>query len=321
MTETVMHKAASSSRVVESPLSSQKRGGGLKRGGGQKRGGAQYPLWFLLPGAILFLVLFVVPTISSFYFSLTRWTLFDSEFIGLENFVTFFREPMLLQGFTNTFIYALITSVGKVAIGLALAMFLTSGVIARGYLRAVVFFPVLVSTIGIGITFKVLLNPYHGLVNQSLSVFGIEGPGWLTDPHLALLTVAAVDVWKGVGVSTLIFMAGLVAIPRDYYEAATVDGVGGWQAFRFITLPLIRPAMATVILLNVISGLRSFDLIWAMTGGGPGFTSDVIGSVIYKQYQAGFYGLSTAGNVVLFVVVAAITVPMQLAFRRREIDQ
>ena len=96
-------------------------------------------------------------------------------------------------------------------------------------------------------------------------------------------------------------MAGIVSIPQDYYEAATIDGATSWQNFWNITLPLVRPATVTVIILVLIGGLRSFDLIWAMTRGGPGFTSDVIASVIYKQYQAGFYGLSTAGNVVLFV--------------------
>jgi raffinose/stachyose/melibiose transport system permease protein len=184
----------------------------------------------------------------------------------------------------------------------------------------VVFFPVLVSTIGVGITFKILFDPFEGLVNRVLGWFGIAGPGWFTDPDLALWTIILVDVWKGVGIATLIFIAGLVAIPQEYYEAAKVDGATGWQNFRHITLPLVTPATATVVLLSLIGGLRSFELIWATTGGGPGFVSDVIGSVIYKNYQAGFYGLSTAGNVVLFVVVTAIIVPISLYFNRREVQ-
>ena len=147
-------------------------------------------------------------------------------------------------------------------------------------------------------------------MNAALARFGITGPGWLTNPDLALFSVAGIDVWKGIGIATLIYIAGIVAIPSEYYEAAKVDGASGWQIFWNITLPLLRPATATVILLALIGGLRSFDLIWATTSGGPGFTSDVIASVIYKQYQAGFYGLSTAGNVVLFLVVAAIIVPL-----------
>ncbi|MFI8526231.1 carbohydrate ABC transporter permease [Promicromonospora sukumoe] len=280
-----------------------------------------YPTWFYLPAGVLYLIFFAVPTFASFWFSLTRWTLFDTEFIGLDNFVQFFAEPQLSRGFVNTLIYGFVTSGAKVVLGLALAVLLTSQLVGRGYLRSVVFFPVLVSTIGVGITFKALLDPFDGVVNTMLATFGIEGPGWFTDPNQALLTIAAVDVWKGLGIATLIYIAGIVAIPQEYYEAARVDGAGAWRQFRSITLPLVQPATATVIILSLIGGLRSFDLIWATTGGGPGFTSDVIGSVIYKQYQAGFYGLSTAGNVILFLVVTAIMVPVSLLLNRKEVDR
>jgi raffinose/stachyose/melibiose transport system permease protein len=268
----------------------------------------------------LFIVLFAIPTFASFYFSLTRWTLFETEFIGLDNYRQFFNEPFLLRGFINTFVYAFITAFAKVVLGLLLGMLLTSRIVARGYLRSVVFFPVLVSVVGIGITFKILMDPFDGLINNALAVVGITGPAWLTDPALALYSIALIDIWQGVGIATLIYIAGLVGIPQEYYEAAKVDGASGWQNFWNITLPLVRPATATVILLALIGGLRSFELIWATTGGGPGFASDVIGSLIYKQYQAGFYGLSTAGNVILFVVVAAIIIPVQWFLTRREVQ-
>jgi raffinose/stachyose/melibiose transport system permease protein len=269
---------------------------------------------------VVYGVLFVIPTLTSFYFSLTRWSIFDSKFIGFDNYVTFFQEPALVSGLIHTLIYAVITSGLKVVLGLLLALLLTSQIIARGYLRSVVFFPVLVSTIGVGLTFTVLMDPSKGLINQSLAVIGIDGPGWLTDPRYVLLSVALVDVWKGVGLATLIYIAGIVSIPQEYFEAARVDGAGAWDNFRSIVLPLARPATVTVIVLSLIGGLRSFDLIWAMTRGGPGFTSDVIASVIYKQYQAGFYGLSTAGNVVLFIVVTAIVLPLSRFLNRKEVE-
>ena len=285
---------------------------------GRKR--SPYPSWFYLPAAIVYAVLFLVPTVTSFYFSLTRWSIFDSQFIGFDNYVTFFREPALVSGLWHTVVYAVITSGLKVVLGLGLAVLLTSQIIGRGYLRSVVFFPVLVSTIGVGLTFTILLDPEEGLINESLALIGIQGPGWLTDPSFALVSVALVDVWKGVGLATLIYIAGIVSIPQEYFEAARVDGATAWQNFRKIVLPLARPATFTVILLSLIGGLRSFDLIWAMTRGGPGFTSDVIASVIYKQYQAGFYGLSTAGNVVLFVVVTAIVLPLSRFLNRKEVE-
>ena len=279
-----------------------------------------YPYWFYLPAAVIFTVLFLVPTVASFFFSLTRWSLFDYQFIGLDNFVQFFSEPALVKGLTNTLIYAVVTSGLKVVLGMLLAILLTSQIIGRGYLRSVMFFPVLVSTIGVGLTFTILMNPERGLINEWLAVVGIDGPGWLTDPRYALLSVALVDVWKGVGLATLIYIAGIVSIPQEYFEAAKVDGASAFANFRHIILPLSRPATVTVIILSLIGGLRSFELIWAMTRGGPGFTSDVIASVIYKQYQAGFYGLSTAGNVVLFLLVAAIILPLFWFLNRKEVE-
>ena len=277
-----------------------------------------YPTWFFIPAGVFYLVLFLIPTIASFYFSLTRWTLFNVEFIGFDNFVRFFQEPQLVQGFINTFIYAFLTSGAKVVLGLLLGVFLSSQIIARGFIRSVVFFPVLVSVIGVGILFKVLMDPFDGPINEGLAAVGITGPGWYTDPSLALVSVAIVDIWAGVGLATLIYIAGMVAIPQEYFEASKVDGASAWSTFRHITLPLLRPATVTVVLLSLIGGLRRFDLIWTMTGGGPGFSSDVLASVVYKQYQAGFFGLSTAGNVVLFVVVAAIIFPLSWWLNRKE---
>ncbi|GIM95963.1 carbohydrate ABC transporter permease [Paractinoplanes toevensis] len=287
---------------------------------GRVRAHSPYTNWFYLPAAVIYGVLFLVPTVIAFYFSLTRWSIFDSKFIGFDNYKTFFQEPALVSSLWHTLVYAVLTSGLKVVLGLGLAMLLTSQIIGRGYLRSVVFFPVLVSTIGVGLTFTVLMNPERGLINQSLDLVGISGPGWLTDPSLALISVGLVDVWKGVGLATLIYIAGIVSIPQEYFEAARVDGAGAWDNFRHIVLPLARPATVTVIILSLIGGLRSFDLIWAMTKGGPGFTSDVIASVIYKQYQAGFYGLSTAGNVVLFLVVTAIILPLSRFLNRKEVE-
>lgn len=285
-----------------------------------RRPRSQYPTWFYVPAAIIYTIFFLVPTFASFWFSLTRWSLFEFEFIGMDNFVQFFREPALVTGLVNTVVYGVVTSGLKVVLGLLLGVLLTSQIIARGFLRSVVFFPVLVSTIGVGITFQALMDPFGGPINEALAAVGIAGPGWLTDPSIALLSVALVDVWKGVGLATVIYIAGIVSIPQEYFEAARVDGAGPVAQFRHVLLPLARPATVTVIILSLIGGLRSFDLIWAMTRGGPGFTSDVIASVIYKQYQAGFYGLSTAGNVLLFVLVTAIVLPLSRFLSRKEVQ-
>jgi raffinose/stachyose/melibiose transport system permease protein len=279
-----------------------------------------YSYVFYLPAAVVYLGIFVIPTVIAFYFAFTRWDLFSSTWIGLDNFRQFFSEQALRSSLENTLFYAVVTSGLKVILGMVLAVVLTSNIRIRGLLRSLVFFPVLVSTVAVGITFSVLLQPDFGLLNTALSWVGITGPDWLGSPTTALLSVALVDVWKGVGLATVIYIAGILSIPRDYCEAVAVDGGGAWVKFRSVTLPLAAPATFTVILLSFIGGLRSFDLIWTMTRGGPGFASDTIASVIYKQCQAGFYGLSTAGNVVLFVLVSIIVVPMSRYFNAREVD-
>lgn len=278
-----------------------------------------YPTWFYLPAALVFGVFFVVPTALAFYFSLTRWSLFDATFIGLDNYVTFLGDPMLMSGLRHTIIYAVITSGLKVVISLPLAVLLTSNIRLKGLLRGIIFFPVLVSTVAVGITFAALMQPSVGLINTALGFFGLPQPDWLGNPALALYSVALVDVWKGVGIATVIFIAGILSIPLDYFEAARLEG-GAWVKFRHVIIPLARNATFTVILLSFIGGLRTFDLIWTMTKGGPGFASDVLTSVIYKEYQAGFYGLSTAGNVVLFILVTIIVYPLMRFFNRRELE-
>ena len=149
---------------------------------GKKRPGP-YPYWFYIPAAIIYAVFFMIPTISSFYFSFTRWDLFTSTWIGLKNYQTFFHEQALITGLGNTLIYAVITSGLKVVLGMALALLLTSKIITRGYLRSVIFFPVLVSTIGVGLTFTVLMNPEHGLINNALGVDRHQRAGLADQPE------------------------------------------------------------------------------------------------------------------------------------------
>jgi raffinose/stachyose/melibiose transport system permease protein len=297
-----------------------RQSGGLYQIGPMQRRSA-YPYWFILPAATVYAVLFLLPTITSLWFSLTRWNLETATYIGFDNYKQFFREPFLVQGLINTLIYAFLTSGIKTCLGLLLAVYLTSNAFAQGLMRNIIFFPVMVSTIGVGIAFSSLMHPTKGAINVALSYVGIVGPGWLTEAKLALYSIVFVDVWKGIGIATMIFIAGLASISPEYYEAARIDGGTRRQLFWRVTVPLVRPATITVITLSLIGGMRSFDIIWAMTRGGPGFSSDVLASVIYKQYQAGFFGLSTAGNVILFLLIAIVVLPLTYYFNRREVEQ
>ncbi|MDN4522971.1 carbohydrate ABC transporter permease [Fictibacillus fluitans] len=280
----------------------------------------RYTYYFLLPAGIVYLVFFIFPTVMSLFFSMTWWSLTDWKFIGFDNFKTFLTEDSLNVGFKNTIIYAVVTCGLKVVLGLLLGVFLCTKLKSVGFIRSMVFFPTLLSTIAVGIAFTMMMHPSQGLFNVTLKAMGIIGPDWLGDTKIALLSVALVDVWKGVGIATVIYIAGIMSIPNDYYEALMIDGGNSFHKFWNIILPLSKPAMNSVIILSFIGGLRTFDLIWAMTKGGPGFSTDLIASIIYKQYQGGFYGLSTAGNVILFIVVSALAFPLYAYLNRKEVD-
>ncbi|MDR2759039.1 MAG: sugar ABC transporter permease [Spirochaetaceae bacterium] len=279
-----------------------------------------YNAWFLAPLLVIYTVIFIFPTIISFFFSMTIWTLTDFRFVGLYNFITFFSEYSLRIGVQNTLLYAVLTCGFKAVFGLGLAVLLTSPIKTKHIIRSILFFPNLVSTIAVGLTFSSLMHPSRGLFNSLLAGIGIQGPDWLGNTNIALLSVIMTDVWKGVGVATVIYIAGLQAIPETYYEAAAIDGAGGFQRFKNITLPLVRSSINTVIILAFIGGIRTFDLIWTMTKGGPGFATDTLASIIYKQYAYGFYGLSTAGNVVLFFLIGLIVFPLYKFLIRREVE-
>lgn len=282
-----------------------------------------YSYWFLAPVGIIFTIFFLLPTLLSFVFSFARFNIADISqitFIGIENYKTFFQTYSLNISLVNTLIYAFLTSGLKVVLGFLLGIFLCSKIKTKDFLRAVIFFPSLISSIAVGMTFSNLMNPTHGLINEGLKLLGIMGPDWLGNQSLALYSVILVDVWKGVGIATVIYIAGITSIPLEYSEAFEIDGGNSRQKIRYITLPLAKPAINTVIILSLIGGLKTFDLIWTMTKGGPGFASDVIASVIYKQYTAGYYGLSAAGNVVMVIIITIIAFPLYQYLNRKGID-
>lgn len=278
-----------------------------------------YTGWFMLPAIVVFGLFFLLPMVMSLYFSLTVWDFTSYRFVGLENFRIFFSERTLSVSVTNTLKYAVLTSGLKVLLAFFMALFLNSQIRTKGFLRAVVFFPNLVSTIAVGITFRALMHPSKGLFNTVLVFFGISGVDWIGNPNFAIYSIIMTDVWKGVGVATIIYIAGLQSIDSSYYEAASMDGATKWHQIRHITLPLLRPAMNSVIILSFVGGMRTFDLIWAMSGGVPTSSTNVIASAIYNQYAAGFYGLATAGNVVMLLLISLIAFPLQKFLASREV--
>lgn len=280
-----------------------------------------YSPWFLMPIGVIYFTLFILPTLMSFFFCMTTWTLTDWKFTGLDNLRMFFNEISLRISFKNTLIYASLTCMVKVVLGMLLGAVLSSTMMkTRHILRSVLFFPNLISSIAVGITFKSLMHPTRGLINAALKAIGIAGPDWLGNYNIALYSIIGIDVWKGVGIATMIYVSGIMSIPEHYYEALSIDGGNAWDKFVHITLPLCRPARNSVIILSFIGGLRTFDLVWVTTKGGPGFYTDLLASVVYKQYAAGYYGLSTLGNVLMLLLICALAYPLYFYITRKEVD-
>lgn len=271
--------------------------------------GSRYPFYFILPALTLYLVFSVIPNLSGIGLSFTDWNSYRSEinFTGLANFEKIFSSnEAYLNYFSNTFTFTISTSVLKLVFGLALALMLNQGITRFVHVyRTMVYLPAVLPTLVVALIFRSILNPATGLLNTFLRSIGADAAAmpWLVDPRIALWSVIGVDTWKGVGYIMVILLAGLQTIPQEYYEAAEVDGANAWSKFRHITLPLLLPAIVVVTVLNILYGLRVFDIVYALTNGGPGYATEVLATGIFRAFAQGLYGLGTAINSLLFVIL------------------
>ena len=270
----------------------------------------RYPLLFVLPALVLYMVLVVLPSVLGIGYSFTDWSAYsnDISFIGLENYARFFSpDESYLFFLSNTLVFTLATIALKTVIALGLAILLSSGLRRFvGFYRTLIYLPAVLPVLIVALIFRSILHPSTGLLNTSLRAVGLDGlaRGWLVEPSIALWSVIGVDTWRGVGYIMVILLAGLQSIPRDFYEAARIDGANGWQLFRHVTIPLLMPVIMVVTVLNVLHGLRVFDIVYALTNGGPGRATEVMYTVIFNAFSTGQYGLGTAISSVLFIILA-----------------
>lgn len=275
-------------------------------------------LAFLLPSAIP-LVLFVLgPMVAAAWISLHEWNLLaPMEFIGIENYVNLASDPQTGEVFAHT-IYYIAGYLPLVYLGgLALALALNTRLAGRSFLRGIYFLPVVTSWIVVALVWRWLLNPSNGIVNGVLGFFGIDGPGWWTDPNWSMPSIILASAWKDLGFVMVILLAGLQSINPDMYDAATVDGAGWWRRLFSVTLPLLSPSTFFVVVISLINGFQVFDQVYAMTGGGPAGSSQVVVQEIYDlTFRYGAAGEASALSWMLFAVVLAVTVVQIIGQRR-----
>jgi raffinose/stachyose/melibiose transport system permease protein len=268
-----------------------------------------YPLYFIVPALLLYVTFFIVPSLAGIGYSFTDWSSYstDLSFVGLDNFEKIFSpSERYVVYLANTLIFAVLTIILKTVLGLGLAVLLHDGVKRFVNLyRVLIYLPVVLPTLIVALIFRSILNPATGLLNSVLRSIGLDAIAlpWLVDPRIALYSVIGVDTWKGVGFITIILLAGLQTIPKEYYEAARIDGAGAWARFRHVTIPMLMPAILVVTVLNVLYGLRVFEMVYALTNGGPGYATEVIYTEIFKAFSRGQWGLGTALSSVLFVIL------------------
>jgi raffinose/stachyose/melibiose transport system permease protein len=268
-----------------------------------------YPFYFSLGALVLYSLFMVLPGLMGFYLSFTDWNRYSSDihFIGLQNFALIFSKQNYWHGITNTIVFTFATIVLKTVIALLLSLLLTKGIKRFfNFHRVIIYLPAIIPMIIVGIVFRSILHPITGAVNEFLRVIGLDflAQRWLTNPDIALYSVILVDTWKGVGFIMVILIAGLQVIPTEYYEAAQIDGASPWDEFWKITLPLLMPTLTITTVLNLLYGLKVFDIVWVLTNGGPGYATETVYTIVFKEFSKGRYGVSTAVSTLLFAIMS-----------------
>lgn len=306
---------------MSTTTASRRRLSGSSRTRGARKSAANV---FYIPALILLALFTAYPLVRGVLLSFQSWDGFSptSAFVGLDNYARLFVDPIFGTALLNTFIYGIGSTIIQQVLGLALALALDSKLRGRNVLRAVIYLPVLVSPVIMGTMYYLFFQYNVGTLNDIVVAFGGARQAWLADSGTAVLVIVLVNSLQFVGISMIIYLAGLQSIPTMYHEAAMLDGASGWRRFTNITLPLLQPAFATSIVLNLIGGLKLFDVIQVMTGGGPGYSTNSVSTLIGKVYfdnQAA--GYSSAMGVVLFIVIIVFTLLLNTTLNRRRIEE
>jgi len=264
---------------------------------------------FVAPGVILVAVLLYLPLLWTVYLSFTRYNgLGDPEWVGGANYVEMFSDAGFATSAGNTLLWVVGTLVVPVGIGLAVAL-LTWNLGGGAWLRMPFLIPYALSGIGVGVIWSFILSS-GGALDQALMLIGIQNPPrWLLDSPLNTIVMILASAWQGVGVNALLFTIGLQSIPKEPLEAARIDGAGGIRLFASVLWPMLRPLTAVVVGLSIVASLKTFDIVWGMTKGGPGRASETLALTMYKQtFVNSDYGLGSAVAVVLTVVTLLASV-------------
>ncbi len=280
-----------------------------------------HPAWFLIPALIVLVVFFFVPTLFNFVYAVTDWSSFKSSiaFVGTDNFTSLFSNGTLVSGLRVTLVYAVLVAIFQNLFGLVLALVLEADTRVIRLARVAFFVPVVMSALAVGYIFQALLKP-DGALNAVLSTLtGTEvTTAWLGSTSWTIIVVALIHAWKWMGLSMLIYLAGLTTIRGDVLEASRLDGASWWQTFRSIRFPLLAPAVTFNVATSLLGSMNGFDVVQATTEGGPGGTTELLNIFIFRTFGQGLFAQETTMSLVLFLMVALLAFPVIRILRKRE---
>lgn len=270
---------------------------------------------FALPFVLLFVAFMAGPVVASLAMSFTdlRGTDLRNPLgvnaVGFDNYAKLFADEVFRQAALNTALFVLGSVPLTIGSALLVALALDRGITRfRTFFRVGYYLPVVTSIVAVAVVWRFLLQPETGLVNNLLAGIGINGPRWLDDPAFAMVSLVVMTAWRGMGFVMVVFIAGLQAIPREVYEAASIDGAGRWAKFRYVTLPLLRPTMLFAVVITSIGQLQYLEEPFVMTRGGPLNKTLSVSMNVYNQFGFGNYSYASAMSYVLFVVIVALTI-------------
>ena len=268
-----------------------------------------------LPALILFSIFFVYPLLKGIGMSLTDWDgMGQAEFVGLKNFANFFSDDRAMQDIKTTLIFAIGSAALLNLVGWCYALLMNSDFRGKSIARVIIYLPAIISPLIMGYIWYFLLQPGRAYLAYAFAQLGLSGliGNWMGKYSVTLLVLVLVNVWQFSGMTMIIYLAGLQSIPSEYVEAATIDGAGRWQRFSRITLPLLMPAIRINVVTNIIGSLSVFDIIMALTQGGPGYSTESLSIYIMRMCYGSRTGYSTAVAMILFFI---ILIPVLISMR------
>jgi multiple sugar transport system permease protein len=277
---------------------------------------------FPLPALVFVVVMMAFPIVYTVWTSLTGWSLSEgrpADFVGLKNYVALFHDQRFLAAVVRTFYFTALAMAVEIVLGVAIALLLNRDFAGKRVVNSIMLLPMMATPVAIAMVWLFMYEPSAGIINHVLREFRLPTPLWIAGARSVIPALALVDIWQWTPMIILISLAGLAGLPADPYEAAEVDGANAWQTLWLITLPMLLPTVTIAALLRLIDALKTFDIIYAMTGGGPGFSSETLNIYTYNQAFSYFsFGYASSALVVFFAIVLGVS--LLVSYTRRTVE-